>query len=94
MRVRRLTVVRVEQGLTRAHVIKGYLEEHGIPVVLQYESAGPAIGVTIDGLGAVKLLVPVPLAGRARRLLEQRREPLRPRKRRRLVKRQASRHQG
>lgn len=72
-----LTVVRVEQGLTRAHVVKGYLEEHGIPVVLEYESAGPAIGITLDGLGEVRLLVPSRLARWARRLLlrQQRRLP-------------------
>ena len=71
-----LSVVHVEQGLTRAHVVKGYLEEHGIPVVLQYESAGPAIGITLDGLGEVRLLVPTRLAKWARRLLLQQRRRL------------------
>ncbi|HID88101.1 MAG TPA: hypothetical protein EYP52_00090 [Anaerolineae bacterium] len=71
-----LSVVHVEQGLTRAHIIKGYLEEHGIPVVLQYESAGPAIGITLDGLGEVRLLVPTRLAKWARRLLLQQRRRL------------------
>jgi hypothetical protein len=71
-----LTVIYVAQGLTRAHVVKGYLEEHGLPVVLQYESAGPAIGITLDGLGEVRLLVPTRLARWARRLLLRQRRRL------------------
>jgi hypothetical protein len=48
----------VTYGLLRAYVLKGRLELAGIPVLLEYESAGPAIGVTVDGLGEVHILVP------------------------------------
>ncbi len=58
-----------EQGLLRAHVIKTHLESVGIPAILDYESAGPAIGVTVDGLGEVRVLVRASLAQRARRVL-------------------------
>jgi len=41
-----------------AQVIKGRLESEGIPVLLSYESAGLVYGITIDGLGEVKIMVP------------------------------------
>jgi len=64
-----LVIVQRVQGLLRAQVVKAYLESHAIPVALDYESAGPAIGVTVDGLGEVRILVPAKLERRARRLL-------------------------
>jgi len=64
-----LTVVRVEQGLLRAEVVKSYLEAYGIPVALSYESIGPIIGITVDGVGEVRVLVPSHLADEARQLL-------------------------
>jgi hypothetical protein len=64
-----LTVVYVEQGLARAHVVKGKLESAGIPVLLDYESAGPAMGIMVDGLGRVRILVPADRADEARSLL-------------------------
>jgi hypothetical protein len=42
----------------QAEVIKGRLESAGIPVVLDYESAGRVIGITVNGLGEVRVLVP------------------------------------
>jgi hypothetical protein len=53
-----LATVCVVQGLLRARVIKGRLEGQGIPVLLSYESAGPVIGLTVDGLGQVEVRVP------------------------------------
>ena len=64
-----LTVVHVAQGLLRAQVIRAKLEEAGIPVLLDYESAGPTIGIIIDGLGAVRVLVPDRYADQARALI-------------------------
>jgi hypothetical protein len=66
-----LTVVYVEQGLLRAQVIKAKLEEAGIPVLLEYESAGPIFGITVDGLGQVRILVPNRHADEARDLIEE-----------------------
>jgi hypothetical protein len=63
-------VVHVAQGLTRAHIIKAMLEGAGIPVLLDYESVGPIIGITVDGLGAVRVLVPDTQADEARALID------------------------
>jgi hypothetical protein len=52
-----------------AQVIKGRLESEGIPVLLSYESAGLVYGITIDGLGEVKIMVPQHLAEQAREIL-------------------------
>jgi hypothetical protein len=52
-----------------AHIIKGRLESEGIPVLLSYESAGLIYGITIDGLGDVKIMVPKRLAEEAKEIL-------------------------
>ncbi len=66
-----LITVCVEQGLLRAQVIKAKLEDAGIPVLLEYESIGPIIGITVDGLGRVRILVPSQYANVARALIEE-----------------------
>lgn len=53
-----------------AQIIKGRLESEGIPVLLSYESAGLVYGLTIDGLGEVKIMVPEHLVKEARSLLD------------------------
>lgn len=67
-----LTTVRVVQGLLRAEVYKSKLESAGIPVLLEYESIGPTLGIVIDGIGQVQVMVPDGLADEARALLEER----------------------
>lgn len=52
-----------------AQIIKGRLESEGIPVLLSYESAGLVYGLTVDGLGAVKIMVPKRLADEAKEIL-------------------------
>ena len=52
-----------------AQIIKGRLESEGIPVLLSYESAGLIYGLTIDGLGEVKIMVPKRLAEEAKKIL-------------------------
>jgi len=52
-----------------AQIIKGRLESEGIPVLLSYESAGLVYGITIDGLGEVKIMVPQHLSEEAREIL-------------------------
>lgn len=64
-----MAVVHTEHGLLRAQVIKAMLEEAGIPVLLDYESVGPLFGVTVDGLGEVRILVPLQFADQARALI-------------------------
>jgi hypothetical protein len=52
-----------------AQIIKGRLESEGIPVLLSYESAGLIYGLTINGLGQVKIMVPQRLAEEAKEIL-------------------------
>ncbi len=62
-------VVYRASGLTEAELIKGYLESEDIPVDLEYESAGPVYGLTLDGLGEVRVRVPLDYAEAARAAL-------------------------
>ena len=66
----KLVTIHTAMGPLRAEVIKSKLEAAGIPVLLSYESAGPVIGITVDGLGEVKVQVPQELAEEARILIE------------------------
>ena len=59
------------QGHLVAEVIKGKLESAGIPVLLDYESIGRVYGITVDGLGEVRVKVPEGLAEEALELLKQ-----------------------
>jgi len=52
-----------------AHIIKGRLENEGIPVLLSYDSSSLVFGLTVDGLGAVKIMVPERFAEQAREIL-------------------------
>ncbi|TET51060.1 MAG: hypothetical protein E3J55_00815 [Dehalococcoidia bacterium] len=52
-----------------AQIIKGRLESEGISVLLSYESAGLVYGITVDGLGEVKVMVPRRLAEEAKEIL-------------------------
>jgi len=67
---RKLVTVYISTGLLGAEVIKGKLEAAGIPALLSYESAGPVIGIIIDGLGEVKVQVPQEFEKEARALIE------------------------
>ncbi len=75
-----LVIVKRVHGLLRAQAVKAHLESEGIPVLLSYESVGPVIGITVDGLGEVRVMVPAHLEQRARRVLlrEGKRPPKRP----------------
>ena len=66
-----LISVYVAQGLMKAQVIKAKLETAGIPVLLDYESIGPIIGITVDGLGEVCILVPEGYVDEARMVIEE-----------------------
>jgi hypothetical protein len=67
---RDLEVVYIAQGELEANVIKSHLESEGVPVLLEYESVGRVIGLTVDGLGMIKVLVPRELAEMAKRIIE------------------------
>ena len=52
-----------------AQIIKGRLESEGIPALLSYESAGLVYGLTTNGLGEVKIMVPQHLIEEAKEIL-------------------------
>ncbi len=64
-------IVRRVWGMLQAQVLKGRLESAGIPVLLDYESAGPAYGIVIDGLGEVRVMVPAQCVQDAELLLAE-----------------------
>lgn len=65
-----LVVAYVTAGEMRAQIVKAMLESEGIHVILKYESAGLVYGLTVDGLGEVKLLVPESCAEKAAELVD------------------------
>ena len=64
-----MTTVYRAAGLMQAEIVKGRLESADIPVMLDYESLGRVMGITVDGLGEVRILVPNERADEARELL-------------------------
>lgn len=64
-----LTTIYIAGNQVEAQIVKGRLENEGIPVLLQYESAGIVYGITVDGLGQVKVQVPSSLAQNAKDIL-------------------------
>ena len=67
----KLVCVQTCYGLDVAHILKSKLEAAEIPALLQYDSAGPVFGITVDGLGSVKIMVPEEFAAEAEGLLEE-----------------------
>ena len=63
--------VATASGMTQANIITGRLESEGIPTKLHYEAAGAIYAITIDGLGEVRILVPVADWERAREILSR-----------------------
>ncbi|MCL6431115.1 MAG: DUF2007 domain-containing protein [Anaerolineae bacterium] len=64
-------VVHVAPTPAAAEVIKAKLESYGIRVALQYESAGRVLGLTVDGWGETRVLVPAAQAEEARAILAE-----------------------
>jgi len=65
-----LVRVHTAQGWHLAQIYKSKLEAAEIPVLLKYDAVGIVYGITVDGLGAVDVLVPARYADDARTLLE------------------------
>jgi len=64
-------MIATASGMTQANIITGRLESDGIRTQLRYEAAGQIYGITIDGLGEVRILVPVPDWERAKEILSR-----------------------
>ena len=69
------------QGMSEAEVVKGFLESEDIPVALDYESAGKVYGITMDGLGEVRVRVPTEYVDVALLLIARRTGSITPRER-------------
>jgi hypothetical protein len=65
-------VVKIVQGEASANILKSHLESEGIPVYLKYESAGIIYGITADGIGEVRILVPKDCLEDAKQIIEPR----------------------
>lgn len=52
-----------------ANVLKAKLEAEGIPALLKYDSGSTVWGLTVNGLGEVKIQVPENFAEEARNVL-------------------------
>lgn len=72
----RYEVAYTASGEMEAQGIKSMLEAAGIPVELGMEAATKLYVVTVNGLGAVKVLVPAGRLEEARMLIETPAEPL------------------
>lgn len=59
------------QGLDVAEIYRAKLEAMGIPVMLEYDSAARLFGLTVDGLGEVRIMVPGTRAAEAEALLSE-----------------------
>lgn len=64
-------VVIRKTDMLEASVIKGKFESEDIPVKLKYEAVGNIYGITTDGLGEVKILVPKNFEDKAKQIIEE-----------------------
>ncbi len=67
-------VAHISSGMIDANIVAGRLETEGIPVRLQYEAVGVIYGLTVDGLGEVRILVPAGCLEKALEVLAYRYE--------------------
>ena len=66
----KLVTVYTAVGQPEAEIIRGRLQNEGIPAMLKYESLGAVYGLTIDGLGQVEIQVSSDRAEEAKQILE------------------------
>ena len=57
------------EGSMEAEIIKSKLESFQIPVLLKFESAGHIFGITMNGLGKVRIMVPAAFLAEAQKVL-------------------------
>ena len=58
-----------------AEVIRSLLDAEGIPATLQYESVGLVYGLTVDGMGETRVLVPPAMEDEARQVISAHETP-------------------
>jgi hypothetical protein len=59
------------EGSMEAEIIKSKLESFHIPVLLRFESAGRIFGITMNGLGKVKIMVPESFLSEAAKIVAE-----------------------
>ena len=57
------------EGSMETKIIKSKLESFQIPVLLKFESAGHIFGITMNGLGKVRIMVPAAFLAEAQKVL-------------------------
>jgi hypothetical protein len=65
----KLVTIYQAMGQPEAEIIRGRLEVEGILAIFKYESLGSVYGLTVNGLGQVKVQVPAKYADRALELI-------------------------
>jgi len=73
-----MEVAYTANGEMEAHAVRSALEAAGIPARIRIEAAQKLFAVTIDGLGAVKVLVPADRLDEARAVIENPASPFEP----------------
>lgn len=58
------------EGMMEAEILQSKLQTFEIPSMLKYESMGRLCGITMDGLGKVKVMVPSAFIEQAREVLD------------------------
>jgi hypothetical protein len=71
MKNQEFVTVEVVYGQAKANILKAHLESEGIPAYLQYESVANVYGISVDGIGKVKIKVPAEFSEEAKKILEQ-----------------------
>lgn len=69
MKKKREWVLVSKEEYFKAQIIKGRLESEDIPVKIEKETVGLLYGITLDGLGGVRIYVPVQLKKKAEEIL-------------------------
>jgi putative signal transducing protein len=69
MKEPRLIVIYKAAGEVEAELIKGKLNNAGIPAIFDHEAGGTAFGLTINGWGEFRVLVPEDRLSEARMVI-------------------------
>jgi len=66
-----LVEIKVVEGFLEGEILKSKLESFGIPCMLKSETAKRLFGLTLNGLGKVKIIVPCKFKDKAEEILNE-----------------------
>jgi hypothetical protein len=66
-----LAEIRVVEGFLEGEILKSKLDSYGIPCMLKEESARRLFGLTLNGLGKIKVMIPVQYKEKAEEILNE-----------------------